>query len=129
MTENDLRSWYLRYVAALNARALDLSDFIHDRVVMNNESVTRDDVVAAITQTLDAVPDFHWEVKELLFDHDRIAVRAINTGTPVKEWLGVPPSGASFEIVEYAIYKVSDGRFSQMTYLHDSNDLLRQLTA
>ena len=129
MTENDLRGWYGPYVSALNARELDMSEFIHDQVVMNNEQVTRGDVVAAIKQTLDAVPDFHWEVKELLLDHDRIAVRAINTGTPVKEWLGVPPSGGSFEIVEYAIYKVSDGRFSQMTYLHDSDDLIRQLTA
>ena len=50
-------------------------------------------------------------------------------GTPVKEWLGVPPSGASFEIVEYAIYEVSDGRFVQMTALHDSAEMLRQLTA
>ncbi|MEU7757584.1 ester cyclase [Micromonospora aurantiaca (nom. illeg.)] len=78
---------------------------------------------------VDAVPDLRWEVKELLFDRDRIAVRAINYGTPVKEWLGVPPSGASFEIVEYAIYKVSDGRFVQMTALHDSAEMLRQLTA
>ena len=68
------------------------------------------------------------QVKELLFDRDRIAVRAINTGTPVKEWLGVPPSGASFEIVEYAIYRVNDGRFVQMTALHDSAEMLRQLT-
>jgi predicted ester cyclase len=54
--------------------------------------------------------------------------RVINTGTPVKEWLGVPPSGA-FEIVEYAIYQVRDGRFVQMTALHDSAELRRQLTA
>ncbi|MEU8798243.1 ester cyclase [Spirillospora sp. NPDC048819] len=78
---------------------------------------------------IDAVPDLRWEVKELLFDRDRIAVRAVNTGTPMKEWLGVPPSGASFEITEYAIYKVGNGRFVQMTALHDSSDLLRQLAA
>ncbi|WP_373306846.1 ester cyclase [Micromonospora gifhornensis] len=64
-----------------------------------------------------------------MFDRNRIAVRAINTGTPVAEWLGVAPSGASFEIVEYAIYEVRDGRFVQMTALHDSAELLRQLTA
>jgi hypothetical protein len=46
----------------------------------------------------------------------------------VKEWLGVPLSGA-FEIVEYAIYRVRDGRFVQMTALHDSAELRRQLTA
>ena len=38
-------------------------------------------------------------------------------------------TGASFEIVEFAIYKVSNGRFVQMTSLHDSADVRRQLTA
>ncbi|WP_328849851.1 ester cyclase [Micromonospora zamorensis] len=78
---------------------------------------------------VNAVPNMHWEVQELLFDCDRIAARVVNTGTPVKEWLGVAPTGKSFEIVEYAIYKVNDGRFVQMTNLHDSADVSRQLTA
>lgn len=71
----------------------------------------------------------HWEVQELVLDRDRIAVRAVNTGTPEEEWLGVPPTGRSFKIVEYAIYRVRDGRFVEMTNLHDSADVLRQLTA
>lgn len=130
MSEHDLRDWYLRYVAALNAHEFDgMDEFIDDHVVLNGEPGVRDDVITVQRQDVDAVPDLHWEVKELLFDRDRIAVRAINTGTPAKEWLGVPPSGASFEIVEYAIYKVRDGRFVQMTALHDSGDMLRQLTA
>ena len=130
MTENGLRSWYLRYVAALNAHQFDVMDeFINDRVLLSGEPGTRDDVVTVLKGSVEAVPDLHWEVKELLFDRDGIAVRAINTGTPAKEWLGVPPSGASFEIVEYAIYKVSNGRFVQMTFLHDSAEMRRQLTA
>ncbi|MCL2732427.1 MAG: ester cyclase [Actinomycetia bacterium] len=130
MTDAALKDWYLRYVAALNAHKLDgLDEFIADDVVLNGDPGTRDDVAAVLNHEIDAVPDLHWEVEELLFDRDRIAVRATNTGTPVKEWLGVPPSGASFKIVEYAIYKVSDGRFVQMTSLHDSSEMLRQLTA
>ncbi|MGW4464706.1 ester cyclase [Micromonospora sp. NPDC004704] len=130
MTDDHLRSWYLRYIAALNAHEFDgMDEFINDQVLLNGEPGTRDDVLAVQKQDVEAVPDLHWEVKELLFDRDRLAVRVINTGTPVKEWLGVPPSGASFEIVEYASYKVSDGRFVQMTALHDSAELLRQLTA
>lgn len=130
MSEHDLRDWYLRYVAVLNAHEFDgMDEFIDDHVVLNGEPGVRDDVITVQRQDVDAVPDLHWEVKELLFDRDRIAVRAINTGTPAKEWLGVPPSGASFEIVEYAIYKVRDGRFVQMTALHDSGAMLRQLTA
>ncbi|URM95467.1 ester cyclase [Actinomadura madurae] len=130
MTEKDLRSWYMRYAAALNAHEFDgMDEFIDDQVLLNGEPGTRDDVVAVLKGIVQAVPDIHWEIKELLFDRDGIAVRAINTGTPAKEWLGVPPSGASFEIVEYAIYKVGNGRFVQMTNLHDSAEMLRQLTA
>ncbi len=129
MSEADLKSWYLQYVAALDGRRLDRMDqFIADEVVLNGDPGTRSDVVADMRSILDAVPDMHWEVQELLLDRDRIAVRAVNTGTPEKEWLGVPPTGRSFEIVEYAIYRVRDGRFVEMTNLHDSADVLRQLT-
>jgi len=130
MADDGLRSWYSRYAAALNAHEFDgMDEFIDDQVLLGGEPGTRDDVVTVLKGIVDAVPDIHWEVEELLFDRDGIAVRAINTGTPTKEWLGVPPSGASFEIVEYAIYKVRDGRFVQMTNLHDSAEMLRQLTA
>ena len=130
MTDTALRDWYMRYVAALNAHEFEgMDEFIADDVMLNGEPGRRDDVIAVQKHDIDAVPDLHWEVEELLFDRDRIAVRAINTGTPTKEWLGVPPSGASFKIVEYAIYQVRDGRFVQMTALHDSSDMLRQLAA
>ena len=106
-----------------------MDEFIDDQVLLVGQLGTRDDVVTVLKGITDAVPDIRWEVDELLFDRDGIAVRAINTGTPAKEWLGVPASGASFKIVEYAIYKVRDGRFVQMTNLHDSAEMLRQLTA
>jgi steroid delta-isomerase-like uncharacterized protein len=130
MTDRDLRSWYLRYAEALNNHELDgMDEFINDEVLLDGAPGKRDDVVAVLKGIVDAVPDIRWDLQELLIDRDRIAVRAINTGTPAKEWLGVPPSGASFEIVEYAIYTVGDGRFVKMTNLHDSAELLRQLTA
>ncbi|MFE2849116.1 ester cyclase [Streptomyces scopuliridis] len=75
------------------------------------------------------MPDLHWELQDLAVDGDNLAARLINTGTPAKEWLGVAPTGASFEIVEYAIYQVRDGRFVHMTNLHDSEALKRQLSA
>lgn len=129
MTDNDLRGWYMRYAEALNAHEFDgMDEFINDEVLLGGVPGTRDDVVNTLKGIVDAVPDIRWEVEELLFDRDGIAVRAINTGTPAKEWLGVPPSGASFKIVEYAIYKVEDGRFVQMTNLHDSAEMQRQLT-
>ncbi|MFG1609117.1 ester cyclase [Actinoplanes sp. NPDC049265] len=130
MSDSELRDWYLRYGAALNDHEFDgMDEFINDEVLFDGVPGRRDDVVNVLKGLADAVPDIHWEFGELLIDRDRIAVRAINTGTPVKEWLGVPPSGATFKIVEYAIYTVADGRFVKMTNLHDSSELVRQLTA
>ncbi|MET8694479.1 ester cyclase [Streptomyces bauhiniae] len=124
-----LRAFYERYLKALNAHEFDgMGEFIADRTTLNGEPATRDDLLAVQRHDVDAVPDLHWELQELLFDGDRLAARLVNTGTPVKEWLGVEPTGASFEIVEYAIYQVRDGRFAHMAALHDAAELRRQLT-
>ncbi len=118
----------LQYIAALDAHEIDRMDkFVADEVLLNGEPGTRNDVMADMRSIIGAVPDFRWEVRELLFDRDRLAARVRNTGTPAKEWLGVAPTGASFEIIEYAIYKVANGKFAQMTNLHDSAEVHRQL--
>jgi predicted ester cyclase len=128
MSDSDLREFYLRYIAELNAHRFDqMGEFIDDRTTLNGEPATRDDLIAVQKADVAAVPDLHWELQELLFDGDRLAARLVNTGTPVKEWLGVEPTGASFKITEYAIYQVRNGRFVHMTALHDAGEVRRQL--
>ena len=130
MTKDELFEWYQGYGRAINAHELDgLGEFIHDEVVLNGSAATLGDVIATLNYSIDAVPDLRWELDEFLVDGDRVAVRAYNTGTPAKEWIGAPATGASFKIREYAIYRVTDGKFSEMTFLHDSADLLQQLGA
>jgi predicted ester cyclase len=130
MNDDGMRDFYRRYLATLGAYEIGrMDEFIAGAVVLNGEPGRRDDVVADMARIIDAVPDFHWELTELLVDRNRMAARLVNTGTPVKEWLGVPPTGASFEVVEYAIYQVDGGRFVRMTNLHDSAEIRRQLTA
>ncbi|WP_207946543.1 hypothetical protein [Actinomadura sp. 7K507] len=48
---------------------------------------------------------------------------------PTKEWLGVTPTGKPIEIVEYAIYRIRDGKFLHMSAVHDAETLREQLTA
>jgi predicted ester cyclase len=130
MSDIDLRAFYHRYIADLNAHRFDRMDqFINDEVTLNSEPASRDVLLAVQKADVDAVPDLHWKLQELAFDGDRIAARLINTGTPAKEWLGVTPTGSSFEIVEFAIYQVRDGRFVHMSALHDAETLKRQLGA
>jgi predicted ester cyclase len=73
-----------------------MAGFISDQTTSSGEPATRDDLLAVRKADVEAVPDLHWELRELLFDGDRLAARLTNTGTPAKEWLGVAPTGASF---------------------------------
>ena len=128
MTTDELRAFYLRYVELANAREFErMADFAHEEVVMNGTRVRMSDMVAEFHRHVDAVPDFHWEVEDLLVDGNRIAARLTDTGTPVKEWNGLAPTGASVTFAETAFYQVQDGRFSVMWYLMDADGVRRQL--
>ena len=128
MPDIDLRDFYRRYIETLNAHEFDrMADFIHDSITLQSEPGPRDDVIAQLRGIADAVPDFHWDIQELAIDGDRLAARLINTGTPVKEWLGAAPNGSSIKIVEFAIYTVRHGRFLHMSAMHDAEALQKQL--
>lgn len=124
----DIRSFYLSYVDALNARAFDqMERFVHDEIAYGSQTYPRDAVASSLGAIVEAVPDFTWEVQEILVDGDRLAVRFLNSGTPVADWQGIAPTGASFTVAEHAIYRVVDGRFAEMMNVHDAAEVARQL--
>ncbi|MEV5807255.1 ester cyclase [Streptomyces parvulus] len=130
MSDFNVRDFYDRYIEALNAHQFDrMNEFVHDDIVMHSEPSTRADLVAQLHSITDAVPDFHWETQEIAINGDSLAVRLLNTGTPAKEWLGAAPTGKPIEIVEYAIYRVRDGKFLHMSAIHDAEALQKQLAA
>lgn len=128
MSGSDLHEFFQRYIDALNAHEFHrMTEFIHDELVMNGRRVTRDDVIAELEGHGAAVPDFTWRVQDLAVEGDRVAARLFNKGTPVKEWFGVTPTGATVEYGEYAFHKVRDGRYYEMNYLIDAQAVERQL--
>ena len=129
MSNPDLRDLYDRYIAALNARNFDLMDhFIHDEVTLNGKPATREDILAVQREEVGSVPNLHWERTNLIIDGDRLGAQLINTGTPAKTFVGVEPNGVSFEVVEYAVYQVINGRFRHMAAIHDAEAVARQLS-
>ncbi|MGI5191652.1 ester cyclase [Promicromonospora sp. CA-289599] len=128
MTYAELREFYEDYIAVLNAREFHrLEEFIAEELTHFGDAVTRDQVVAALNAQVDAVPDLKWRLDDFRASGHEVAARLTNTGTPVKEWLGVAPTGASFEVTEYALYRIRDGRFVNMTNLQDSDAARQQL--
>jgi predicted ester cyclase len=128
MPNTDLRAFYDRYIAALNDRDFDVMDkFIHDEVTLNGKPATREDILAVQRDETGSVPDLHWVLTNLIIDGDRLGAQLVNTGTPAKEFVGVKPTGKSFEVTEYAVYQVIDGRFKHMAAIHNAEEVKRQL--
>ncbi len=130
MSATDLRKVYLDYIEAANARELHrMAEFAHDTIVFNGELVSRDDYVAAMQGALDSVQNFTWRLDDLIIEGDRVAARLTDTGIPVKEWLGLQPTGRDVTFTEYAFYHFRDGRFERMWYLLDAQTIEKPLAA
>ncbi|WP_432747125.1 ester cyclase [Streptomyces sp. JH002] len=128
MSDVDLREFYDRYCEALNAHEFDrIDEFVNESILSHGEPATRADVVAALKSITDAVPDMRWEIKEVAIHGETLGCHSVNHGTPTKEWLGVAPTGAPIEIDEFALYRIRDGKFVQMSNVHDVEALKKQL--
>lgn len=127
---SDLKNLYSIYIAALNGREFSaLEKLIADDVRVNGVPREREAVIASLEGIADAFPDFVWTVQALLSEDGRIAARLHDTGTPVRQFLGHQPTGASFGITEYGSYQVRDGQFVDMWFLIDAAALGEQLRA
>ncbi|MFE2545697.1 ester cyclase [Actinacidiphila glaucinigra] len=128
MSAEELHDFYLRYVELANKRDFDrMDEFAHDEVIVNGSPVSRDEMVGFFRYHTTAVPDLHWEIQYVIVEGNRIASRLIDTGTPVQEWNGNVPTGASISIAETAFYEIEDGRFKVMWYMMDADALRQQL--
>ena len=130
MTNEELRAFYVHYVGAANARDFDaIGKLLHDRVTVNGQGHTREDVVESLKALTSAVPDFKWQIEELFTVNGDIATRLRDTGTPVKTWLGLEPTGKRVDFTEFCSYKVREGRFTEMRFLLDVSTIAQQLQA
>jgi predicted ester cyclase len=128
MPNEELSQFYRRYVAAANERAFPaINDMIHDDVLINGIQRKRQDALNGLVEVTDAVPDFKWGIEDLFTKDTQIAARLLNSGTPIKKWLGLEPTGASVTFTEFACYRVRDGRFAEMWFLMDVKAVADQL--
>jgi predicted ester cyclase len=73
------------------------------------------------------VPNLRWEVVEVISDGNRHVVRGRATGTPVRPFLGVEPTGRSFDIMSIDIHTVEGGRIVRSYHIEDWAGAMRQL--
>ena len=73
------------------------------------------------------VPDLRWEVRDVWTSGNHIVVRGRASGTPVKPFFGVPPSGKRFETTSIDMFTVKSGKLSTAYHLENWTAAMDQL--
>jgi steroid delta-isomerase-like uncharacterized protein len=69
----------------------------------------------------------HFTVEDLIAEGDKVVVRWTGSGTHVGEFMGIPPTGRSFQINGIDIHAFRDGKMSAHWHVVDQFSLLQQL--
>ncbi|MFO1033585.1 MAG: ester cyclase [Hyphomicrobiales bacterium] len=73
------------------------------------------------------IPDLAFAIQEVIAAGDKIVVRSEATGTPVKDFMGVPVNGKSFRITTIDIHTVRDGKSVAVHHVEDWMAAVMQL--
>ena len=83
-------------------------------------------LLATITR---AFPDLHHDIKDMVAEGDKVAVRHIVTGTHKGEFQGIPPSGRKLSLDEMAFLTIIDGRITEGWITSDTMSFMQQIGA
>ena len=77
--------------------------------------------------TKKAFPDLTLTIEDTVVQGNVIATRYTIRGTHRGEFMGIQPTGKTFEIMTLAINRIEDGKFVEGWILHDIFSILTQL--
>ncbi len=82
---------------------------------------------AALEMLWGGFPDLNVEVLDLVAEDDRVAVRYIERGTHTGDFVGLEPSGRSYEKHGFALYRVAGGQLAEAWMQEDDQGYQQQL--
>jgi aspartyl-tRNA synthetase len=128
MADDGLAAFYRRYNACCNEHRFDdLAEFVARDVMVNGTDRGLDAYAEELRVVVRGFPDCHWDLRHLVVDPPWIAAHFADTGTHRGPFLGVPATGRSVSVQEFACYRVDAGRIAEVWGTADDLHLLQQL--
>jgi predicted ester cyclase len=110
------------YERIFNGRELDaIGEYWADQKM-------RDAVTRGCMSYLDAFPDLHLAIDEMIAEDDRVFVRTTMTGTHDGEYKGIAPTGRNVATDCAEVFRLQDGKIVGYWCLTNVAGLMRQLT-
>ncbi|NTA40233.1 ester cyclase [Agrobacterium salinitolerans] len=93
----------------------------------NDSCEMREETIARWSGRITRIPNFTFDIQEVLVSGNKIIVRSQATGTPTDPFMGVATDGRSFRLMTVDIHEVSDGKITRTYHVEDWSRALRQL--
>ncbi|MGQ9366920.1 ester cyclase [Azospirillum sp. ST 5-10] len=94
----------------------------------NDTCETREATIARWSARIARIPDFSFEIREVLVSGNRIIVRSEAGGAPVGPFMGVDPRGRSFRIMTLDVHETRAGKIVRTFHAEDWARAARQVT-
>ena len=82
---------------------------------------------AATEQIHRVLTDVSFRVDDLIAEGDRVAARLTARATPTGQFLGMEPTGKSYEIGEIHMFRIANGRIAEHWHQFDAMGATKQL--
>jgi predicted ester cyclase len=115
MADDGLAAFYRRYNLCCNEhRVEDLAQFVASDVAIDGTVRGLDAYAEELRVVIRAFPDYQWELRRLVVDPPWIAAHLTDTGTHSGPFLGVPATGRTVNVAEFAFYRIDADRIAEV---------------
>ena len=90
-------------------------------------SISMDEFTPFLKMYYTAFPDLTHHLDNFIAKGDYVAVQLKYTGTQAAEFMGIPSSGKKIECKGVHIYKLNDGKISELHFVDDDLTMFTQL--
>ncbi len=124
-----------RFYAAVSAGDFDVLDlivapnFVEHTMVDPRMPTGREGVKALFRMSRQAMPDLTMTAEDIVAEGDRIAARAVLSGTQTGEFMGIPASGKHVEVTVMDLIRVENGMYVEHWGIADMMTLMTQIGA
>ena len=104
-------------------------NFVEHEMVDPSLPAGREGLKALFRTVRQAMPDMVMTPEDIVVEGDRVAVRAVMTGTQTGEFMGIPPSGKHVEITVMDLHRIENNQFTEHWGVSDMLALMTQIGA
>ncbi len=115
------------YTAMLNGRHLEAIDTIVDDHYTGPGGTGRSGFAGPVKSVLNALPDAHWTILDLVAEGEKVVVRWKLEGTHTGPFQSITPHGARIQNEGMAIYTFASGKIITHSVITDRIGFLQQL--